>query len=272
MFRAYFDETTDDATVFLMAGWLGNFDEWERFSTAWACELSNRPSVKYFRHNEAISLKDEFASWTGKERDAKLLSLARVIARHNLTGFIGGVSLARFRSLFNGSAMSKKVLRSVVKFTEPYHFCCNCVIGRTLGHQIEEVGNLVETVDFIFDDGVPFLDDCVSNYASLKKVFPQKAQMIAGSVTPGNDKEIGALQAADMLAGQALLNLRTNERPASLDVMRARRIFMFHCFPHDLQRFAKSITITSIVWSTKQLDRAKKKGAPPRGGKTKGGR
>jgi hypothetical protein len=259
MLRAFFDESTDDAKVFLMAGWLGSVEVWERFSAAWASELSGNPSISYFKHNEAISLKGKFGSWSEKERDTKLLSLAQVIARYELTGFIGGVSLHRFKSFFSGSIIPRKVLRSIVTFTEPYHFCCNCVIAQTLGHQIETVKNPVDTVDFIFDDGVPFLDDCITNYAELKKVLPEKAQMIAGTVKQGNDRDIVALQAADMLAGQALLNLRIGKKPAPLDAMRTRTIFLFHCLPNDPESIPRSISIANVVWSTKLLDRAKQK-------------
>jgi hypothetical protein len=256
--RAYFDECTDDATVFLMAGWLGGSEEWEKFSECWSNELSNKPSIRYFNHNEARGLKDEFLHWSEKDRDAKLMSLAGVIARHKLTGFIGGVSVSRFKSFFAGSVLPQKTLRSILKFTEPYHFCCQCVIAQTLGHQAEEEKNLEDQVDFIFDEGVPFLDDCISNYQGLKNVLPQKVHRIAGTVMSGNDKKVVALQAADMLAGQALLNLRTKVKPEPLDVMRAKRIFTFHCLPQNPESIPRAIQLTNIVWSTKQLDKVRR--------------
>jgi hypothetical protein len=257
MLRAFFDECSDDTKVFLMAGWLSSFKEWEKFSEAWASELDNKPTIRYFNHNEALGLKKEFLHLSEKERDEKLVSLAGVIARHEVTGFVGGVSLPRFRSFFKDSIVPPKTLRSIVTFTEPYHFCCNCVIAQILGHQVEVERNSEDQVDFVFDEGVHFLDDCISNYAVLKTVLPQKAQAIAGTVLAGNDKKIVALQAADMLAGQALLNIRTKVKPTPLDVMRARKIFLFHCLPGNLESIPRAVRLVNLVWSTKQLDRAK---------------
>jgi hypothetical protein len=254
-FTAFFDEASDDNRVFLMAGWLGSSAEWKKFSDAWDSELGRPPSIKYFKHNEAIGLKDQFADWLEKDRDEKLLSLARIVVAHEITGFIGGVALPRFRSFFSHSVMSRRTLRSIVTFTEPYHFCCNGVIAQTLGHQVEVERNVTDSVGFIFDEGVPFLKDCISNYPALKKVLPQKATAIAGTIAPGNDRKISALQAADMLAGQALLNIRTKTKPAALDLMRARKIFMFNCLPPDPRSIPKAVNLLNVAWSTKQLNK-----------------
>jgi hypothetical protein len=255
-YSAFFDECTDDAKVFLMAGWLGRSEEWEKFSESWNNKLGDKPSIRYFKHNEAQGLKGEFLHWSEKDRDAKLMSLAEAIAKHELTGFIGGVSLPRFKSFFDGSVLPQRTLRSILKFTEPYHFCCQCVIAQTLGHQAEEEKNLEDQVDFIFDEGVPFLDDYISNYEGLKNVLPQKVHRIAGTVMSGNDKKVAALQAADMLAGQALLNLRTKVKPEPLDVMRAKRIFTFHCLPQYPESIPKAIRLTNIVCNLTRLSGA----------------
>lgn len=39
MFKAFFDEASDNTQDFLMAGWLARFDEWEKFSNAWDWNL-----------------------------------------------------------------------------------------------------------------------------------------------------------------------------------------------------------------------------------------
>ncbi|MGB6961760.1 MAG: hypothetical protein WBF01_15260 [Candidatus Acidiferrum sp.] len=265
MLRAFFDEASDNTNDFLMAGWLADFEEWEKFSDAWGTELKFSPSINYFNHNEAQGRKDEFEGWSESARDDKMMALAGVIARHNLTGMVGEIKIPQLTSLFAHSIVPKRTLRSIVKFTEPYHHACQCVVAVTLGHQVERAKNLTDRVDFIFDEGVPFLDDIVANYPRLKEVLPPKAVAIAGTIIRGNDKHITALQAADFLAGQELLQLRIGTKPKPLSVMDNGRINKFSCHGEALKTIPQSVSKLNVIWATKQLDkiqeRKKKKDA-----------
>jgi hypothetical protein len=254
--RAYFDEGSDDK-VFLMGGWLADVEEWERFAKAWVAELKVTPSIEYFKNNEAMGLKDQFKGWTAGSRDEKLLSLARVIVRHEMVGFIGGVGLDRIKNLFSGSILPRKTLRSIVKYTEPYHFACSSVISVILGYQVLEAKNLTDEVDFIFDEGVRFLDDCIANYPRLKSVLPAEARALAGAVASQNDRLTPALQAADMLIGQALSTLRTGNNTGSVDILKAKKINQFDCLTPSLASIPKSLERMNKVWATKQLGKKK---------------
>lgn len=261
MFKAFFDESGNDVEVFLMAGWLAHFKEWEKFSEAWDTELKSSPSVKYFNHNEAMGLKCQFKSWKDRGRDDKLISLAGVIARHQLVGIVGALSIPKFKVLYGGSILPKKTLRSVIKFTEPYHHACQSVISATLAYQVVMAKNFADQVDCVFDEGVPFLNDCIVNYPKLKKVLPDKAQAIAGTIVRGNDKHIIALQSADMLAGQELIKFRTAASPAPLTAMGEGKITEFNSLPSKpLESIPRSIRRMNVIWATKQLDKAKRKG------------
>jgi hypothetical protein len=268
MLKAYFDEGNDDK-VFLMGGWLADVAEWERFSQAWTTELKASPSIEYFKNNEAMGLKDQFAGWAEKCRDEKVLAFARIIAGHELVGFVGGVGFAKFKNLFGGSILPKKTLRSIVKYTEPYHFACLGVISVTLGYQVLEAKNRSDQVDFIFDEGVRFLDDCVANYPRLKSVLPPEAGAIAGAVNSENDRRTPELQAADMLVGQALLNLRIGRNTGPLDVLTTRKINQFDCLPSNLASIPKSMARMNDIWSTKQPSQAKRKAEPDKIHKTR---
>jgi hypothetical protein len=250
MLRAYFDEGNDDK-VFLIGGWLSNVAEWEQFSQEWATELKAAPSIEYFKNNEAMGFKGQFAGWTEESRDKKLLAFARIIAKHELVGFVVGVGLAKFTTLFGGSILPKKTLRSIIKYTEPYHFACQGAISVTLGYQVLKANNLSEQVDFIFDEGVRFLDDCVANYPKLKSALPLEGAAIAGSVGSGNDRCTPALQAADMLVGQALLNLRSETNNKCVEVLTARKIYQFDCLKANLASIPKAIERVNVAWSNK---------------------
>lgn len=250
--RAFFDEA-DNGEDFLMGGWIAPFQEWEKFSDAWARELTFSPGIQYFNHNEAMGLKDEFRGWTEAKRDEKMMALAGVIARYNLTGLVGGIKISQVESLFQNSALPKKTLRSVVKFTEPYHIVCQCVVAMTLGYQVVIAKNFTDQVDFIFDEGVPYLDDIIGNYPKLKRVLPAKAQAIAGTIISGNDKKIVALQASDFLSGQKLLQLRVKTQPEPLAVFDDGRIKEFPCYSQPLETIPHSVSKLNVAWATKRL-------------------
>jgi hypothetical protein len=256
MLKAYFDEGEDEK-VFLIGGWLADIAEWDKFSQAWTNELKVAPSIEYFKNNEAMGLKEQFAGWTEPQRNEKLLALARRVANHELTGFVGGVGLATFKNLFGGSILPKKTLRSIIKYTEPYHFACQGVVAVTLGYQVLEAKNLSDRVDFVFDEGVKFLDDCVANYPRLKNVLPPKASTIAGTIDSGNDRKIPALQAADLLVGQALMSLRIGRNTSSVDVLLARKITQFSCTPPNLPTIPKAVERLNKIWSTRRPRKGK---------------
>lgn len=260
MLRAYFDEASDDVKAFLMGGWLATFKEWEKFSDAWDTELKFPPRIEYFNHNEALGEKKQFKGWTNSDIQAKMNSLAGVIARHDVTGIVGGVAIPKINFLFSGSILPKKQLRSVIKFTEPYHFVCQGVIACTLGHQIIIAKNSTDRVDFIFDDGVKFLDDCTTNFSKYKtKFLPLPAQGIAGTILSANDRDVVALQASDMLVGQHLLALRTNTVGEPMRIMRARKVYFFDCLRDYPASIPKAVSRVNVTWSIKRLEKITKK-------------
>lgn len=253
MIKAFFDEATDGANDFLMGGWLARFDEWEKFSDAWDAELRYAPRIAYFNHNEALGLKNQFAGWSNSKRDDKMMALAGVIARYNLIGLVGHVSIPQLSRLFENSIIPRRTLRSIIKYTEPYHHACQGVVAVTLGYQVVKAKNVTDRVDFIFDEGVPYLDDIIANYPRLKEVLPAPAVNIAGTIVAGNDKEIVALQAADFLVGQKLLHLRLNVEPNPLAVVSAKVEKTFPCSGKELESIPTSMSKLNVIWATKRL-------------------
>jgi hypothetical protein len=254
MLKAFFDEASDNTSDFLMAGWLARFDEWERFSDAWAAELKFPPAIEYFNHNEALGNKDQFKGWTDSARDKKMEALANVIARYSLVGLVGSVEIPRITKLFSGSKVPKKPLRKMIKFTDPYHYACQGVVAVTLGYQVVKAKNVTDQVDFIFDEGVPYLNDIIWNYPRLKKILPVPAQNIAGTIISGNDRKIVALQAADLLAGQKLLEKRIGNKPAPLSIFDGDgRINEFSCHGKAEEGIPRSIEKINAVWELKEL-------------------
>lgn len=253
MLKVFFDETTDNVDDFFLAGWLAASEEWEHFSAAWDKELKAPPSIAYFNHNDALGKKCEFEGWSDGVRDAKMRSLAGVISRYNLTGLVGHINIPKLNSLFAHSAMSRRQLRAIIRFTEPYHHAGQCVVSMTLGYQIVMAKNPATTVDFIFDQGVRYLDDIIENYPRLLSCLPEQARKIAGTIMPGDDRKISPLQASDFLAGQELLKLRTKTVPPPLQTMDNGRVHRFSCDSLAGESIRSSVSKLNVLWATKQL-------------------
>jgi hypothetical protein len=255
--KVFVDESSDGKS-FLMGAWLFHPDEWEHFSDAWLRELHAHKHIGYFNHNEAMAQKEQFEGWTERERDSKIWNLGSLIAKYKVTGFIGGIHLPNFQAIFQDSVVPRKTLRSIVTFTDPYHWAFNCIVSGILGHQIEIARNLTEKVDFVFDKGLSYLDDCIANYLKLIAVLPSAAQRIAGTVIPEDDRDVVALQAADLLVGQMAAEIKSNgKRPAALEMLRkSKDICIFNCLRQkpDL----KNLSLVNIAWSTMQLENIKK--------------
>jgi hypothetical protein len=67
---------------FAMAGLLGHSEDWGLFSADWGACLRQSPAIRRFKMKDAASCTGEFHGWCGKDRDAKLLALVRIINRY----------------------------------------------------------------------------------------------------------------------------------------------------------------------------------------------
>lgn len=262
--KAFFDETSD-GHLFMFAGWLADWNEWIKFSEAWDAELKFAPSIDYFKHNEAMGLKDEFQGWSENTRDDKLRALRHVIEKHSLTGLVTRLSVSEIDALFKNSIVPRRELRRHIRFTEPYHVAAQCAIGMTLGYQLVVANNPNDRVDFVFDEGVKYLSDIITNYPKLKQALDPQAAAIGGTIASGNDRKIVALQAADMLAGQELAYVKSGADIPDKSQIGLSHVRRFPCPTEVLSTVPVSISKFNIAWSTRMLERAARKG---RDGKT----
>src|SRR2546426_7052304 len=238
MKQAYFDESSD-GEVFLIAGWIAAAEGWERFNEDWRRTMAAAPAIRYFKHHEAMSFEGEFHGWTEEDRDAKVMAMAEVIARYDVFGMSGGIKLSTWNKIFDGKAATRKELRNVLKFTEPYEACFHGVVATTLQHEAEK-GK--EVVNFIFDEQTGLLKKHIALYEEFKAnpdkfPFPAELRDIAGSITETSDGGVPGLQAADLLAGQFVVNLKRGAIPKPLLMLSSKRqIGMFQCFPPEFEK------------------------------------
>jgi hypothetical protein len=261
MIRVYSDESSNG--VFLMAAWISSAEEWDRLADAWNTVLLAPPAIRYFSHHEAKSVSGEFADWSEQDRDEKILALAEVICEHKpLYGISTGLIMEKFEAEMSQSVIPKKTLRTIAHITDPYQFAFFEVVCRVLQVQVER--GIEERVDFVFDEH-SLLEECVDLYRELKSQhLGEKQKAIAGTVSPGNDKAIPALQAADLLAGQLTTSLRRGKHEPPLKKLRdSIEIFTVPIPLPSHMALEELFQALNVIWSTKRPANIREKHAPP---------
>lgn len=249
--KAYFDESFDDQ-VFLMCGWVGAPDEWDRFAICWDDILKSTPRIEYFKHYEATSFERQFEGWSETDRDAKLAALAEVVNKHDLYPVVGYcVSQLKFqKDLLSRRKAPLKVVHKTAGTIHPYRWCFSGVIARTLHEEID--CNRTGPVDFVFD-GNGLFDECLKEFIEHHKPrLPDEMRSLVGTVTMEPDERtVLPLQASDMLAGQVLYKQR-GKKP---ELHFKRRACMKPCIPPDAEDYIEILKYVDDYWFSKKEGR-----------------
>lgn len=202
MLRAYIDESGCDgrSDIFVLAGYLARFEDWELFTDEWQAALDLIPQIKpAFKMNDAHRLiyRDSvFYGWTERQRDDRLELLADIIDRHAMYGFISAIPIAPYREAFAGRFKMKALDR-------PYFLAFFGVTG--LLHRFIDQSKINDRVDLIFDTkgdvSKALLMEQYETFIALAP--PELRDTIGGPPSFGVDEEVRPLQAADMIAWNA---------------------------------------------------------------------
>jgi hypothetical protein len=252
MIRAFFDESSDGAT-FLLGGWVADDEHWESFAKDWEKGLRTEPTIEYFSHHEAKAAKGQFSGWLVQQIESKTQSLVDIICQHEMYGIVTGLNLSRHASVFKGSLLAPKQLRTIMKLTHPYQWCFFSGTAAVLQAQLER-GTTQDKVDFIFDEQSGLFDECAAFYTEFRQQMPSDKLAIAGAVTQSDDKTVGPLQAADLLVGQMTTNLRFGKPEAHWRRMATcHQIMAVKAYPPAFETIPDLVSAVNIAWSTKRL-------------------
>lgn len=261
MIRAFFESAWGDK-YFLMAGWVGHVEAWQRFSDEWSDTLKARHSIDYFSHYEAKTQTGQFDGWTTQKIDKKIIALVDVICRHDFYGVITALNLKTFNSVYDKSVLARRQIKSIFKLAYPYCWCFHEVVATVLQWQLEHIKSQ-ERVDFVFDKQTGLFDESASFYREFRQSFPPAMKAIAGTVTEANDKQVVALQAADLLVGQGVSNLRLGQPEQPLKTLiQHHEILQTTAYLPDMEGFSRLVEALNVVWSTKVLSEIKTKRDP----------
>jgi hypothetical protein len=194
--QAFVDDSAADSgdRRLFLAGYINTVERWITFSNAWERERQKKPAIAYLKMSEAASCNGQFKGWPTPERDKKLLALARVIEAHHPWFVYCSVSRAEHDRIL--APVSPLPLKN------PYFACFWGVISLAGRCRAEFASEDSPTIDFVFDGQGGTGDQAVMWYRWLKEKEQDPIIRRSLGATPvfRNDKDVVALQAADMLA------------------------------------------------------------------------
>jgi hypothetical protein len=209
MLRAYIDDShmgDVNSPLYVLGGWVAPAKTWASFSDAWLEVLRMRPRVGHFKFDDAMGLSGEFLGISEESRAFKLKLLMRTIEDHNLYGACIGIPHLLFTKLFSRNVnYGPQWSRSVMGFfRNPYPLAFFMMTQMLVNHYIEL--NSQETIEFVFDyqprGRMPIVQAAWESF--YEEVPPEwKARITAHPPSFLNDKDVIALQAADLHAGWA---------------------------------------------------------------------
>ncbi len=185
------DSSDDNSGIVVLAGYVAAQKVWVDFSSRWAAVCASSKNIQYFKMNEARSLKNQFAGWSERERDDKVIGLAQVI--WDFRGHIGGLGVTTTRALYR-ELVAPYVRRKAIR-NDPYYLLATALCGMC-EHECSKLGVPGIRIDFFFDNqgktGARFKRHFD---AEFKRKYP-----ILGEFRQVDDTLYPPLQAADMFA------------------------------------------------------------------------
>ena len=187
-------------------------EEWARFSDDWDAALAQEPAIEYFKMVEAHNRRDQFKGFSEAKRNEKLFALAQVIARYRPLSLVCHLS----------GREHKRLLKPYAPYglASPYFplvFVMVCGVAR-LSHSLG--ANL--PCDFVFDK-----QDNVSKHVNVFFDYvigqqpPEWSRYISSFPVFRDDKDVVALQAADLLAWHTRRDLEGNYPPEYEGILNA---------------------------------------------------
>jgi hypothetical protein len=224
--KAFFDESggPESSKALIMGGFLGRVEEWELASDAWDECLHQSPAIEFFTHKEAQGLNGQFQGWDRSSAEKKVLDLATVISRFDLLGMCAIVPFG----LFEGrDARITKGMLGTRAYDWAFATAVKCVLQR-----MKETMPVGETVDFVFDIHSALLPNIETFYMMKKDEFFSDLMAPAGGCMPGDDKNIVALQMADLLAWEFSNHGKTQTMSDALKLIREKnQVGYMRCDP-----------------------------------------
>ena len=197
MLQACIDDSGSEpqSPTFVLAGFLANVTQWERFTNAWEAKLHEHPRIEYLKMSEAMGLHNQFENFNEEQRDRKVTALAGLAHDHIEARVDCVIERAIYDELIKPFGRRRN---KIVK--DPFFLCFYALV--------------VEVSNFHLRLGIPKLDlrfvfDTHGKIGRRAKRYwdgarvemdPDRAALLAPEPHFEDDKIFNPLQAADMYA------------------------------------------------------------------------
>jgi hypothetical protein len=197
MLQACIDDSGSEpkSPNFVLAGFVANVSQWERFTDLWEAKLHENPRIEYFKMSEAMGLHEQFKDFAGPERDEKVMALAQlahdhiearvdcVIARTDYDDLIKPIAGRRFRFM-----------------KDPYFLCFYALI-RELSEFHFRIGLPHVNMRLVFDKHGKVGHRALRYWHKAREIIdPERAALLNSEPYFEDDFDFNPLQAADMYA------------------------------------------------------------------------
>jgi hypothetical protein len=202
--RAYFDDSGSNANepVYVLGGFMAPVEAWADFSEAWRAVLVGPPHLEYFKMNEAYRLKMQFEGWHAAERDARVVELARVIAKFATHRIISNVSRRQFDAAMVRFHAAKGFTDKEFPLGLDPYFILFYDLATTIAWVRRREG-LGEDCEYVFDHHNALGDRTVGYWEMFLENLSDGLRPFAGRKPVHQDDKLALpLQAADLYAWQ----------------------------------------------------------------------
>lgn len=196
MLKAFVDDSGSggDSPWFVLAGYIGTVEGWDRFDGEWQKVLDGPPCIEYFKASEAESLRPD-GQWAGickEQRNERIDELIRVIGRCSTRAFYVRTKTQDYN----------EVIKPYIppQWDNPYYFLFMGSIAAATS--VEKHDGMGEPIEFVFDHGCKKRIErpSLSLYGQVAHL-PQFKGRVA-NIHYEDEKLFVPLQAADLLAWQ----------------------------------------------------------------------
>jgi len=203
--KAFVDDSGSggDSRWFVLAGYLGTADAWDKFDAPWRAVLDGPPKIEYFKSSQAERL-NRFEQWKGitpDQRDGRINALIEVIGRHATRPINVRLKQQDY----------DEVIKPWVppQWESPYYALFLGFIQAAAS--TEKYLNSAEQIEFIFDNNEQVHEPSLRLYKQVADLPYLRGKI--KDVRYEDEKVFLPLQAADLVAWQIRRRLCVKEPP-----------------------------------------------------------